>query len=876
VLTTAAQGRFAAEFATFLVTTAGLSLVRLRPELLSRFRWARTLLTVGFAALGTTSFLLGSLLVADQANVAANIVQGAGLIALGVGAVGMTGSPTPRRLVWGALILLAIALALTADGYLGMADIMVGAGAVVLGVALLAASRQSVAARVAASAAGTLLVIMLVLSSALSSVVTDRIQKDAYGRLSERAATESELIQNTGTTNALLIARASAQVMSNMAPAVMDMHILANTPHPQMSPDLSRLLEDVRQSLLPQDSLLYVSPTGATLGVAQSDKLDQDILNGVVGSVPVRQVVSSPLTRDSERGTVEVINGKEAVAIGVEPVAISDPITFDPLYPGVLVAVQPLDRGYISVRTDIGNAGQAGCPSVDLALVSSTTVLADSGCSDRNALMRLAKQALVKGTKVETRVGNHFFDVRVVSASDGRPVMALALSIPTTAIANARDELFRTLFIIALGGTLLALLLAAVVGERIGADLRTLTEAAQRIQRGEATEPVGVRTDDEVGVLGGAFDSMATAISAQTTALQQAADDETALRNQLEAVVAGMGEALIAVNGEGRVTLLNRAAEELLEVEASTAVGKWVDDVVMAAADDGGNVTARLRRPTPARWQALATLVPHQGPPIPVAISTGALRGPSGSVVGAVFVVRDLRPEREVERMKSQFLSRIGHELRTPLTAILGYADILLRRQISQDTSRQFHEEIFEAGKRLSRIVEMLEFSAAVETGRSLMRPERTSVRSVLDEVVTGWEGRLNGDHAIARRVGGGLPDIVADRRWLALAINELIDNAVKFSPHGGDIEVTAFPMECDGRSSVEISVVDHGVGMTSAEESRVFADFTQGDGSDTRRFGGLGLGLSLVRRVAEAHDGSVRCTSSLGDGSTFSIVVPS
>jgi PAS domain S-box-containing protein len=565
---------------------------------------------------------------------------------------------------------------------------------------------------------------------------------------------------------------------------------------------------------------------------------------------------------------VEVV-GSVAVAVGVEPVGIIDAATQLVVYPGVLLALQPLDNAYLAVRTSTD-------PTVALALVSRTSVVAQAGASIPTAtLLRLAGEALDSPTPLKARqVGDRFDSVKTVLASDNTPVMALVASTPTTEVTDVRDKLFRTLFIIALGGTLLALLLAAVVGERIGAGLRTLTDAAQRIQRGEFAQPSGVRAEDEVGVLGAAFDSMALSISEQTAALQRAAEDETALRNQLEAVVAGMGEALVAVDAAGHVTLVNRAAEELLGVVANDARGRPVGEVLVPSADDGRQLMARLQRATPARWSTVATIESVDGS-IPVAVSAGALRAPGGGLAGVVYVLRDLRPERQVERMKSEFLSRIGHELRTPLTAILGYAEILLHRPVPEPKVRQFHEEIHEAGKRLSRIVEMLEFSAAAEAGRSLLRPEPTSIRSLVDAVVADWKDRVNGNHAIVRRVARGLPQIVADRRWLSMSINELVDNAVKFSPEGGKVGIAAEATSYQGRPAVEISVADQGVGMSEAERDRVFAEFIQGDASDTRRFGGLGLGLSMVRRVAEAHGGTVMCTSTPRKGSKFSIVVP-
>jgi len=146
----------------------------------------------------------------------------------------------------------------------------------------------------------------------------------------------------------------------------------------------------------------------------------------------------------------------------------------------------------------------------------------------------------------------------------------------------------------------------------------------------------------------------------------------------------------------------------------------------------------------------------------------------------------------------------------------------------------------------------------------------------VVDTVVTRWSGRLDKPYSIGRRVSRGLPDITADRRWLTLSIDELVDNAVKFSPNGGKVMVTASAATNGKGQGVEIAVVDRGKGMSELELAEAFGDFVQGDGSDTRRFGGLGLGLGLVKRVVEGHGGSVSCESVPDKGSKFTIFIPS
>jgi signal transduction histidine kinase len=145
----------------------------------------------------------------------------------------------------------------------------------------------------------------------------------------------------------------------------------------------------------------------------------------------------------------------------------------------------------------------------------------------------------------------------------------------------------------------------------------------------------------------------------------------------------------------------------------------------------------------------------------------------------------------------------------------------------------------------------------------------------VVDEVVDDWRGRVDGNRSIDRRVARGVPKIRGDRRWLSMALNELVDNAVKFSPNGSRVSVVAAPASCEGRPGIEMSVIDEGAGVDETMLTELFDPFAQGDASDTRRYGGLGLGLSLVRRVAEAHGGTVVAEPGPKKGAKFSIVLP-
>ena len=872
MISLAAQGRFAAEFVAFLVAVAGLALVGLRPDLLSNRGVGRITFAAGFTALAAVSFLEGSLLVKDRGAIGMLALRAAGLALVALGSRWWSGSRRAQRVLWIGLAGMGVAVVLFAVSSEIPADASLFAAAAVAGVALRVASGRSIAARVAASSAAILLVVVLILAVSLSAVLSTTVRDDAGRRLDARAALEADFIQTTQEANVSVVARNVALAFALNQAFQADIQRLVSSPDPnagQLSKGLIGSFSQIQAYLAGGFALAFINGSGHEYAQAAPAGFDQGVVGYALGSQGVKEAFATAV--GGQTASVQAF-GHSAFAVAVQRVPLSRP-DGSAEYPTAIVAIAPLDDNYLAIRKKADT-------NVSLALVNRQGVLAQAGSPGPAAqLVDFGTRAMVSDQPVPLSTAAHrLYSTRPLMAGN-QPVAALIATTPDTVVTDVRDKLLRTLFLLAMAGTLLALALAAYAGERLGGGIRVLTLAAARIQGGNYAEPAGVTSEDEVGVLGSAFDSMAASISSQTAALQRAADDETALRNQLEAIVAGMGEALLAVDVTGRVTLINRTAEELLGRSVDGAMGRRVSEILGAEAEDGTELTTRLLRPSPTRWSAVASIDAGVSGRIPVAITASALRGPEDAVVGAVIVLRDLRPERQVEKVKSEFLSRIGHELRTPLTGILGYAEILLRRSVPEQRAREMHQQIVDAGRRLYRVVQMLEFSAAAEAGRSLLRSEDLNVRDVVDEVLDGWEPRVAGSHVLTRRVPKSLPLIRGDRRWIRMAIEELVDNAVKFSPDGGAITVRAAAVNADDNGgdvrAVRITVADRGLGMGEAEQRDAFADFVQGDASDTRRFGGLGLGLSMVKRVAEAHGGRVEVESTPQKGSKFSMVIP-
>jgi PAS domain S-box-containing protein len=864
---TLAQFQFAAEFVTLMVAAAGLALAVLRPDASrasgrrSLHRWSSGL---GFLTAGTVAFLHGSLLVTGDPGGGFAIARlvAAGLLVVSVS--GWAASPGSRWAyglgvaVWAAA---AVAELLQAPDH--WVDGLLVVGGAAIGVALLAASGRSVAMRVAAGAATTLLLVILVLAVALSSVISSSVQRDELKQLSARAQTEAQQVQDTAT-NSLVTARfVAADLKRAFAGSAPDpLQQFASAPTATVASDIFGQLNGL-QGYDSSYGFAYANPAGT--GLVVTDNVDPALAHALL----TKPTLSSPACSSNGAGSVFGVDG-EAWAAATFAVCLSTAGPTDAV--GTVLTVYALDHQYLAAQA-------RNDPSVSLALVGSSGALAQTGPQPGSA--SLATMATRTGSTAAH--GDQFLAAVSAqpgsgSASTGPGAVAVVVSTPATSVLSTRTSLYRTLFLIALGGTVLALGLAAFTGDRITFRLRRLTDVAARIESGSRSERAGFTGQDEVARLGSAFDSMVDAVEDQAAALRDAADDETRLRNRLEAVVAGMNDALVAVDASGLVTDFNRAAEELFGVSAAAARGRSVASVVQVVGEDGTTLAERLARAGTEPWAGLGGVWRNGGDPIPVGVSAGALRGPAGELAGRVVVVRDLRREHEVEQMKTEFLSRIGHELRTPLTGIMGYSEILLRRDIPIERARAWYDEILQAGRRLLRIIEMLEFFASSGAGRVLLRPEAMDTRALINGITGSWTERVPANITLRRRVARHTPPMAADRRWLSLAIDELIDNAVKFSPDGGLIVVGAGPAEGDNGNrveGVEITVTDHGVGMSADRNAEVWSDFVQGDGSDTRRFGGLGLGLAVVRRVVEGHGGQVRSRSAEGRGTTFTIVLP-
>ncbi|MDQ2651338.1 MAG: HAMP domain-containing protein, partial [Actinomycetota bacterium] len=676
------QLRFAAEFALFLVSLAGVGFAFLRADLLSRRPAARWIATAGFVLLGIAAYASGALVIDDPSDGLLAGLRVGGIALISAASVSWRTDRGGRELVRiGMLALVVAELSSLTDKSGSVVDLARMLGALGIGASLLAVSSRVISARIAATGAMLVLAVITVVAVSLSAVISNNIEDDAIRRYEARAKQEATALTNTASP-ALLPARLLATALrTTTAPEVRQALTRVTNPPPGRSEaQLQADVEQVASSMRAFYALAQDGVQRTTLVVRGGARMaeppaEPGFLAEIVGSRVVQEA-----ERNNGEATSIAIIANEAYAVTAVPISAANGI----LVVSAKVAPTELEVRRAALDEEQANSGvQLATP--DLVLLGSGV---RNDVSSINLATSLANVAMNTDDEPVRLTDDNFVIASPVRASDGTPVMAVVLTIPRTQVDATREDLYRNLFLVAMGAATAALVLAAVAGERIGSGLRRIAAAAAAIQAGNLEARTGVTSGDEVGALAASFDAMADSLRLLTGELRLAARDEAELRLRLEAVIAGMGEALIAVDAGGRITAFNAAAEELCDVPAAQARGHAIESVVTLRSEDGAPLDERLSRPVLEGWSLGGVIVQTSGREIPVAVSAGTLRDQDGQVNGAVFVLRDVRREHELDKMKTEFLATISHELRTPLTPIKGFASILATRDLPRAQSK--------------------------------------------------------------------------------------------------------------------------------------------------------------------------------------------
>ncbi len=420
-----------------------------------------------------------------------------------------------------------------------------------------------------------------------------------------------------------------------------------------------------------------------------------------------------------------------------------------------------------------------------------------------------------------------------------------------------------TVAAIGTGGMLAAFILADTISRNIARPLRELVKFAERTGQGESGPHIHINEASELSVLARAFNRMSDRLAAQISQI----DEE---RDQLRAILDGMVEGVLALDGEQRVLFANDRALALLDLSTTRRPeGRRLWEMVRQRPLIDA-VTQAMMGPDPVRreleWPGTTAR----------SLTVHAARlpfSPEGQSRGAVVVLHDTSELRRLERLRQDFVANVSHELKTPLSVIKICAETLKDGAMDDLVERgRFIDQVIQQSERLSYLIVDLLSLARIESGDEIMTPQAVP----LQRAMATCRERLR-ERADARRQTielNGTDKVCeawVDEEALTQILDNLVDNAVKYTPEGGLILISWNAEE----ETVQFSVRDNGIGIPAQDLLRIFERFYRVDKARSRELGGTGLGLAIVKHMVQSQRGTITATSEIGKGTCFTITLP-
>jgi two-component system, OmpR family, phosphate regulon sensor histidine kinase PhoR len=448
------------------------------------------------------------------------------------------------------------------------------------------------------------------------------------------------------------------------------------------------------------------------------------------------------------------------------------------------------------------------------------------------------------------------------------PTEVIRLELPLTQIdfslKELRERLLASFLITLLAGIVLSLIFARFFFERV----RRLRKFSQRIARGDFHPEPAEGPRDELSELADSMNQTAAHLEREIRLLSSE-------RNRASAILRSMVEGVAVVDAQERLVFWNRAFSEVLSLQSATNEGSPLIEVVRSS-DLLGLIRRALQGEEGLQSDIAMGIVQPQNFSVtaaPVKALESDRSGPADKPSGAVVVLHDVTELRRLERVRQDFVANVSHEFKTPLTAIQGFAETLLAGALDDPkNNRRFLEIIREHAARLARVTDDLLKLARIEAGKLELEFFPVGLQDLIEgctETTLLKASRKKISFNV--ELSAGLPSIRGDASLLHDVLQNLLDNAIQYTPSDGHVRVEASA----GAHEATVTVSDSGIGIPLADQERIFERFYRVDAARSREAGGTGLGLSIAKHIVEAHGGRLWVESAVGRGSKFSFSIP-
>lgn len=392
-------------------------------------------------------------------------------------------------------------------------------------------------------------------------------------------------------------------------------------------------------------------------------------------------------------------------------------------------------------------------------------------------------------------------------------------------------------------------------------------------------------SEEKLQLLGAIVNQASTAL--ETAHLIEELDERVAERTRalaeevakIQSILESIGDGVLVTGSDGTVIMANLPTARILDTPRYLLIGRPVYDLtgVYGEAADRWFQTIREwaeQEEEPERQASLLDQIDIEDTTISVHVSPVFA---NDRYFGSVSILRDITKEVEVDRMKSEFVSTVSHELRTPMTSIKGYVDLLLMGAAGEVSHSQLHylDVIKRNAERLKILVDDLLDISRIETGRTALKIQPVNVHQLVEdtmsELVRGRLEQVDKEIQVMTDLAPSLPLVSGDPEKVTRVLTNLVDNAINYTPEGGEVQISARADD----SFVRISVRDTGIGISKVEQERIFDRFYRSEDEKVQAVPGTGLGLAIVRSLVEMHGGHLDLESEPGMGSTFTFSLP-
>lgn len=462
------------------------------------------------------------------------------------------------------------------------------------------------------------------------------------------------------------------------------------------------------------------------------------------------------------------------------------------------------------------------------------------------------------------RFGEPMLSVTVPIVKGSTTIGNLVLSSPVRGVNTAINAVRYLILYAAAGAIVLSTALAYTAARSIARPVNEISRVALKMVEGDLRQQIPVKSSDEIGQLAANFNRMASALDQTVKALGSE-------KAKIENVLANMSEGVVATDLDGNAILMNKRAREVLGTGDNAtpdlyqgAGGEALRALITEVTGTG--VASAMEFQVGARY-IVAHASPLGGPQ--QGLAQGSQQEPEPPLAGIVIVLQDATRLMEAEELRTQLLANVAHELRTPLTSISAYAQALQDDLARDEVMRQkFISTIQKESARLNRLVTDLLDLSIMQSGKAEWPVGPVNVADLIARVV---ESHRTSGRTIVVDADDGLPPAASNEARLEQVLNNLLDNAAKYSPKEAPLVVRA---RATG-SYLVVSVVDRGPGIPEADLPHIWERFYRVDKSRSRSEGGAGLGLAIVKEVVEAYGGTVGVDSQEGQGSVFWFTLP-